>query len=61
LIQASAWAVESTWSSCRPAGNSVSSRKYSASQGASRGSQTKPFSIVAVWACRRMILSPSGA
>ena len=25
------------------------------------GKWTKPFSIVAVWACRRMILSPSGS
>ena len=29
-------------------------------QGAASGSQTRPFSMVAVWACRRMILSPSG-
>jgi len=32
----------------------------SASQGAASGRKTNPFSIVAVSACRRMILSPCG-
>jgi hypothetical protein len=55
LNQSSIWAVESTWSSCLPYGNAVSSRRYSASDVASLGRCTKPFSIIAVCACMRMI------
>src|SRR5208282_5982529 len=57
LNQSSICAVESTWSSCRPLGKAVSSWLYSASHPASFGRCTKPFSIIAVWACIRMILS----
>src|ERR1700746_2432223 len=60
LNQSSIWAVESTWSSCLPFGNTVSSCRYSASHAASLGRWTKPFSIIAVWACMRMILSELG-
>src|ERR1700730_4186624 len=56
LSQSSIWAVESTWSSYLPTGKTVSSCRYSARQPASRGKWTKPFSIIAVWACMRMIL-----
>src|SRR5215472_14517925 len=48
LNQSSIWAVESTWSSCLPFGNAVSSCRYSASHAASLGRCTKPFSIIAV-------------
>jgi len=41
-------------------GNVISSNKYSASQCASWGKYTKPFSIVAVWARNRISLSPLG-
>jgi len=49
-----------TWSSCRPFGKAVISCRYSAGQPASFGRRTKPFSIIAVCACRRMPLSPCG-
>jgi hypothetical protein len=51
-------AVESTWSSCLPFGNTVSSCRYSASHAASFGRWTNPFSIIAVWACMRMLPAP---
>src|SRR6516165_7166554 len=51
LNQSSSWAVASTWSSCLPFGNTVSSCRYSASQAASLGRWTKPLSIIAVCAC----------
>jgi hypothetical protein len=38
----------------------VSSWRYSASHGAVSGRWTKPFSIIAVWACMRIVLSPVG-
>ena len=41
LNQSSICAVESTWSSCLPLGNTVSSCKYSASQPASLGQMDK--------------------
>src|SRR5207237_3691339 len=41
-------AVESTWSSCLPFGNTVISWRYSASHGAVSGIWTKPFSITPV-------------
>jgi hypothetical protein len=56
LNQSSICAVESTWSSCLPFGKTVSSCRYSASYAASFGRCTNPFSIIAVWACTRMIL-----
>src|SRR6266566_3284429 len=53
LSQSRSWAVESTWSSYLPPGKTVSSCRYSARQPASFGRWTKPFSIIAVWACAR--------
>jgi hypothetical protein len=46
--------------SCLPFGKTVISCRYSASQGALYGMETKPFSIIAVCACSRMIFSQSG-
>ena len=59
LNQSSIWAVESTWS-CLPFGKWLARAKYSVSQAASYGRCTKPFSVIAVCACMRMILSDCG-
>src|SRR5947209_552079 len=45
LNQSRNCAVESTWSSCLPFGDTVISCRYSASHGAVSGMRTKPFSI----------------
>src|SRR5215472_16786637 len=60
LSQSRNCAVESTWSSYLPLGKTVISCRYPSSHGAAAGIYTKPFSIIAVCACRRMILSHVG-
>src|SRR5277367_5399816 len=61
LNQSNAWLVESAWSSNLPFGKVASSCRYSPSHGDLSGTWTKPFSIVLVTECTRMVLSIVGS